>query len=316
MRWKTCCGLSAPEALVRAADIFQRALALDSTYALAHAGLADVYAMLGSFEYAVSPPAEAYERARAAAQKALRLDPDLAQAHAALANVAMNYDRDWAGAEREFRRALELNPGYAPAHQWYAFLLVAEGRRAEALRHLDEAGELDPRSPLMATVRGQYFYFVRDYPQSRRALEAALRLDPQYGMAHLIQAQVDLQTGQVPAAIARLSRLRTTDPDNPVVAAVLGYASGRAGDVTQARALHAWLAARARQRYVPPELPGLVDLGLGNRDRALAEIEQAFNERSGGVLYLPVDPLLDPLRSNPRFQQLLRRLPRQKADMS
>jgi TolB-like protein/DNA-binding SARP family transcriptional activator/Tfp pilus assembly protein PilF len=297
------------ESLEAARALFARAVAADSGYARAWVGLADAYNMLGSYDYAGLPPTEAYVPARAAALRALRLEPELASAHASLATIHMNYDWNWAAAEREFRRALELNPGYAQARQWFALFLAAQERFDEAAQELRTAAELDPASPLMLTTRSHFFFYTRDWDRPRAESEAALRLDPGFSRAHVLVALLDLRTGEPAAAAARLERLLAAGGPEPVLVALLSYAHAAAGRTAAARAGLDALRAEARHRYVPHEALAVAWLGLGDLERAIDSLERAFDARSSGVLYLPIEPLVDPLRAHPRFQRLLARRP-------
>jgi DNA-binding SARP family transcriptional activator/TolB-like protein/Tfp pilus assembly protein PilF len=297
------------ESLDEARALFQRAVAADSTYARAWVGLADAYNMLGSYDYGGLAPADAYGPARAAALRALQLQPELASAHAALATVHMNYDWDWPAAEREFRRALQLNPGHAQARQWLALLLVANGRVEEAARELRTAAELDPASPVMLSTRAHFFFYCRDWERARAEAVAALRLDPAFARAHALLALLDLQTGQPAAAAARLEQLLAAGDREPLLVALLSLAHARAGRTDQARAGLEGLRAEARRRYVSHEALAVAWLAQGDHERAIDALERAFDARSGGVLYLPIEPLIDPLREHPRFQRLVARRP-------
>ncbi|HEV2146915.1 MAG TPA: tetratricopeptide repeat protein, partial [Longimicrobiaceae bacterium] len=309
LRGRSCWYTRTPEGLEEAIGYFRRALERDPAFALAHIGLADAYNMLGAFDYGVLPPGEVYPRAREAATRALALRPDLAEAHTALANVLLNYEWDWEGAARSFRRALQLNPGYAVAYHWYSLYLGAVGRHAEALDAVRRARELDPMSLVMGTALARQLYFGREYDAALREYRAVLEVDPAFVPARLGLGLTLAQSGAADEAVAELERtLNPSDSPRPVVLALLGHAQGRAGRREKAGTLLARLHAMAEERYVPPEYFALVHLGLGDTDAALRWLEAACDARSGSVIYLRVDPLLDPLRADPRFGRLCARV--------
>ncbi len=298
-----------PDGLQEAAAFFRRALERDPAYALAHIGLADAYNMLGAFDYGVFPPGEIYPRAREAAARALALRPDLAEAHTALANVLLNHEWDWDGAARAFRHALQLNPGYAVAYHWYALYLGAVGRHAEALDAVRRARELDPMSLVMGTALARQLYFARDSGGAAREYRAVLAQDPGFLPARLGLGLTLAQAGAAEEAAAELAGAPGAPGDpRPVVLAVLGHAQGRAGRRADAEASLARLRRAAEGGYVPPEYFAVVHLGLGEADAALDWLERACDARSGSVVYLRVDPLLDPVRADPRFLRLCARV--------
>ncbi|MEW5928077.1 MAG: BTAD domain-containing putative transcriptional regulator [Gemmatimonadota bacterium] len=298
-----------PEGLEEAVGHFRRALERDPAYALAHIGLADAYNMLGAFDYGVHPPGEIYPRAREAAARALALRPDLAEAHTALANVLLNYEWDWEGAARAFRRALGLNPGYAVAYHWYSLYLGAVGRHAEALDAVRRARELDPMSLVMGTALARQLYFARDLGGAAREYRAVLAAEPGFLPARLGLGVTLAQAGAAGEAAAELERAaEAPGGPRPVVLALLGHAQGRAGRRAAAEAALARLRRAAAERWVPPEYFAVVHLGLGDADAALDQLERACDARSGSVVYLGVDPLLDPVRGDPRFRRLCARV--------
>lgn len=300
-----------PEALLEALTLFQRAVDQDPTYAWAHVGIADTYNLLGSYDYGVLPPDSAFPPARAAAREALALEGSLAPAHAALANVKMNYERDWAGAESTYRQAMKLDPSYTPARQWLANLLIAQVRMEEAHALLLRALEYDPESPLMFTSVAHYHYFAREPEAALRLIDRALEISPTFVRALLLRTLVLLQTERLAEAIADLEAMAAqAGGSDPVLAAVLGHAYGRAGRTDDALAELAWLRSIATTRHVPSEWLALVHIGLGDHDAALDRLEEALERRSAGVIYLRMEPLVDPLRPIPRFQGLLARIDR------
>lgn len=294
-----------PQTLAQAISYFEQAVAADSLYARAYAGLAEALVVQGSYDYGGLPPDSAYRYARKAALRAIALDSTLPDARTALASVYMDYDWDLVRAEREFQRAIELDPGYSPARQWYGLLLVTQGRKQEALRQLQQAAEVDPTSAAMSVQLAHYFYYAREYDRSLEELQRALELDPGFARAHLLLALVHCQILRSAEAVARAEGLRARSQE-PTVLAVLGYAYARAGDRARAQEARTALVAAAQQRYVPAELLALVDVGLGEKERALQELEQVRLRRSDGMIYLTVEPAMDPLRADPRFQALMR----------
>jgi serine/threonine-protein kinase len=288
---------------------FRGAVARDPGYALAHVGLADVYALLASPDYGVLPPKQAFPLARAELSRALELDPGSAEAHAALGNVLTFYDHDWPAAEREFRRALELNPGYTPGLHWYALHLVATGRSERGVATIRRARELEPLSVLMTTASGRVLYFAHQYDASIEEYRHALEMDSGFVSAHLGLGLALVQKGQPERAIAEYrTALALPGGRQPVVSALLAHAYAVSGRPDEARALLREISSASEGGYVPAEYAALVHLGLGERDAAMAELERAYGLSSGYLAYLRVEPLFDPLRNDPRFAALERRV--------
>jgi TolB-like protein/DNA-binding SARP family transcriptional activator len=288
---------------------FRGAVARDPGYALAHVGLADVYALLASPDYGVLPPKEAFPRARAELSRALELDPRSAEAHAALGNVLTFYDHDWAEAEREFRRALELNRGYTPALHWYALHLVATGQPERAIATIQKGREEEPLSVLMTTASGRVLYFAHQYDASIAEYRSALEMDSGFVSAHLGLGLAFVQKGEPGRAIEEYrTALALPGGRQLVVSALLAHAYAVSGRKEEARALLRELSAVPEGRYVPAEYAALVHLGLGEKDAAIADLERAYRLGSGYLAYLRVEPLFDPLRSDPRFAALARRV--------
>jgi len=281
---------------------FQRATARDSTYARGYAALADAHALLAG--YSTRPPEHSVSQARAAALKALELDPRSPEAHTAFALIVQNHDWDWQTAETEFRRAIELNPNYATAHHWYAEHLMWRGRFDEALARSERARQLDPLSLIIATDHGAILFFARQYDRAIEQFGSVLELDPTFPRAHIIQGAY-VEKGMFAAALADLEGQH---PKHDVwYWSAVAYIYGRSGETAKARhALHELLQSHRRDP-VKPELIAGAFAALGEKDSALAWLERAYAERSG-LTALKVDPGYDPLRSDPRFQSLLRRV--------
>jgi serine/threonine protein kinase/tetratricopeptide (TPR) repeat protein len=292
--------------LKTAIEHFNAAIAKDPTFALAHAGLADSYAVLSTF--AAVPPRECMPKARAAALKALEIDETLGEAHAVLAEVKVLYDLDWAGAEREFKRAIELNPGYATAHQWYALYLARIGRFNEALAEIKRAQELDPLSLIINTLVGYVFYESRRPDQAIEQLRQTLAMDPSFAFAHSVLGRTYTEKRMYPQAIAEFRTALKFAEENPQSIAGLGRAYAELGSQAEAQKILNELLARSKRDYFPAWAIATVYIGLGDKDRALQWLGKAVEERGEYVVWLKTDPVYDPLRSDPRFRDLLRRL--------
>ena len=297
-----------PEALQRALTDLRRAIELDPTYALAYAGVADVYNLLGAYEYGVVPPYEAYPAARDSADRALQLDPELAEGHAALANILFNYEWDWEEAERRYRRALDLNPGFAMAHHWYSLLLRAEGRDEESLAEIRRARQLDPKSPIMSTSLARHYYFAGDTEAAIEEYRNALALDSTFVIGHLGLGLAAMDAGRPQLALEHYTVADgLLGGPTPVVAAVTAHALGTVGRTAEARVLYDGLLDARRRAYVPPHYLAVAAIGLGELGEAVGWFEAALEERSGSIIYLRLEPVVDPLRVLPEFQALLDR---------
>jgi serine/threonine-protein kinase len=292
-------------ALRQGLEFFQHALERDPDYPLAHVGVADSYAILGF--YCELPPAEAFPAARAAAQRALALDPALAEAHPALAYVAMYHDWDWAAAEREFLLAIELNPGYATAHQWYGNFLAVLGRFAESEAAFSRGIALDPLSALRNASLGWGYYFAREYARAVAQCRRALELDPDLAVANLWLGISLEQAGELEEAAVALRRAYQIS-GNPGNLAALAHALGLAGRRSDAASLEGQLRDLAAARYVSAYDLALAHLGSGDTAEALASLERGYAERTHQMVFLKVDPRLDPLRADPGFADLMRRM--------
>jgi Tfp pilus assembly protein PilF len=291
--------------LEQASIYFQQAIAQDPSYAPAYAGLANSYSLMTS--YSVSPAITYMPKARAAAVKALELDDRLPEAHCALALILENYDWDWNTAEKEFRRAIELNPDYATAHQWYAELLTWRGRFDEALRESEVARKLDPLSLIIATDQGALFYFSRQYDRSIEQLQGVLEMDPNFPRARMV-TNAYVEEGRYADALASLNAWQRAAGAGPWQSTLLVYVYGRAGQKERARAELKKLGAENRKRPVDPASMAFANLGVGDNEAALDWLEKAYAQRANGLTSLKVEPAYDPLRGDPRFQELLQRV--------
>jgi adenylate cyclase len=292
--------------LLQAIDLFEKALEKDRTFALAYCGVADSWAQLGWLEF--SAPTVAFPKAREAAERALEIDDHLAEAHASLGFVRFLYERDWETAEKEFRRAIALNPGLPTAHQFYADLLKAMGRFDEALAEMRVALALDPVSMAVNTGFGHVLYLARQFDGAIEQYNQALRIDPTFGPAHLWFGRPYLQKGMYPEAIAEIRLAVAASGGSTISLAVLAHALASAGKKAEAQEILEDLLERSRTQYLPSYWIALVYIGLGETDRALEWLERAYEERSSWLVWAKVEPRFDGLRSDPRFVSLLRRM--------
>ena len=294
------------EGLNKGIEYFQQAIAKDPSYALAYSGLADSYYILAYYSFVA--PKESSPRAKEAALKALEIDDRLAEGHAALAAVRRDFDWDWVEAEKECNRAFELNPSYASAHEWCANLFNAIGRREEGLAQMKRALELDPLSLVINADLGRTFYFARNHDQSLEQLRKTLDLDANFAVAHVFLGQVFEQNKMYEEAIAEFQKGSDLSGGSTYARARLGHAYAVAGKAGEAQKVLAQLKDLSKQKYVSAYDIALIYVGLGEKDQAFAWLERAYEERCPTLEFLKVEPSLDPLRSDPRFADLLRRM--------
>lgn len=288
-------------------EYFQRAIEKDPDYAVAYAGLADSYTEPAFLGVVTLPPREAMPRAKAAATKALELDPMLAEAHTSLAYVRLHYDWEWAAAEREFQRAIELNRSYADAHHFYSHYLMAMGRTEESLTESRRALELDPVDSIMNVHLGWHYLCARQYDRAIEQLRITLELDPNIPQPHQFLGEAYEQKGMYPEAIAEFQKAKRLD-NTPRTLAFLGCAYAASAQRDQARKVFDELKELSKQRYVPPYFAAVLCAGLGEKDGAFEWLQKAREERSESLIYLKVERALDSLRSDPRFQDLVCRV--------
>lgn len=301
-------GKRSEEALDKAIQYFQSATEKDPQYALAYAGLADCYGIIGAAIVGTVPTSQVAPKAEAAATKAVELDPALAETQTALATVQFNYNWNWAAAEAGFRRAIQLNPSYATAHQRYSLYLMAMGRTQESLDEMSRARSLDPLSLSMNFSLGWRLYMARRYDEAIVQLRNTIEMDPTYLLAHIVLGQCYEQKGQYPEAIAELQKAASMSPGNPPVIAALGHAYAVAGRRTEALKLLDQLTAQPLRQYVSPFYIALLYTGLGDHGQAIAWLGKAFADRSNNMIFLNVNPQFDSLRSEPGLQNLLHRI--------
>jgi len=293
------------ESLDKAIELLHRAIALDPEFARAHAALADCYMSLGLL--GAGPPGEMFAQAEKEAHVALSLDPSLAEAHTSLAYLKFWRDWDWTAAEREFRRAIALNPDYATAHQWYAEYLRLMGRFDESIAESNRALELDPLSLVINMEAGLPYYFRHQYDKAAEHFQKAIALDPNFALAYVERAWVYEETNDFSKAITTLKKAASLDDTTPVLTA-LACAYAAAGQTADAHRTLEVLEQRSRTSYVPPFLLASVYARLGDKETALVLLEKAYAAHDWGLLWINVTPRFDSLRSEPRFQAVVSRM--------
>jgi TolB-like protein/Tfp pilus assembly protein PilF len=290
----------------KARESFDRAVRLDPAYALAYVGLADAHIL--SVTYADAPAKEAMASARQSILKALELDADLAEAHAWHGVILAEHDWDWAGAEREFRRAVELDPNFAYAHKLYGEYLSYVGRFDQAIAEARLAQQLDPLSIVTNSLVGFVLYRARRYDEAVTVLDRAIEMDPNHPMPYLPKGLAYSMKGMPGEALAALREGHALTPGSSEMVAQIAYAAARGGRRDEARALLQELQERARRQHVSPFFLAVAHIGLGESTAAIERLERAYAERDWLVCVLKTDPIFDPLRGDPRFQDLLRRI--------
>jgi eukaryotic-like serine/threonine-protein kinase len=285
----------------RGVEYFHQAIGRDPHYALAYVGIADAYFLLSS---QFVPPREAMPKVKDAATKALQLDESLAEAHTMLAMVNAFYDYDFPAAGAEFKRGVELDPGSASAHQWRGYYLIAMSRPQEALDELTKARELDPLSDTVSLLLSVSFLFSRQYDQSTQQSRKMIEAEPDFWWGHFLLGWAEAQTGKYDEAIQSLDRATHLD-SSPYPLAYLAWASARSGNKERALKALQELEQKSHEVYVPRYQIAAVYVGLDDKAKALDSLQQAFSNREEIIAFLKVDPTWDPLRSEPRFQDLL-----------
>ena len=294
------------DALRKAIQYFQEAIDTDPVYALAYAGLADCYTTLGWWR--VLSPAESFPKATAAAVKALEIDQTLAEAHTSLAHVRLNYDWDTTEAERAFNRAIESNPNYATAHHWRAEYFAATGRLDKAVDEDKRALELEPLSLIINSGMGLFLYWARRYNEAIAQIQKAIEMDPHFTAAHFFIGLAYVQMEMYEKAIAEFQQAVTLSGDNPFMIASLARAYAASGKQSKAQKIIETLTDKAKREYVSPLDVAIVYAGMGAKAQAFEWLEKAYKERSAWLVFIGIEPGLDPLRSDSRFTELLRRI--------
>jgi adenylate cyclase len=287
-------------------EFFQQAIELDPTSALAYSGLADCYTGLGYLSYLA--PKDAFPAAKTAATHALELDATLAEPHASLACARLYYDWDWAEAEREFQRALALNPNYATGHHWYSVYLTARGRPQEALVQIKQAQKLDPLSLVINTDIGFEAYYSGRYDEAIQQLRSVIAANPSFPLAHLWLGRTYQQKWMYEEAVTEYKQAGSVLRDWPVTMAAMGNVYGLSHQRREALKVLGELKKLSKQKYVTSYGVALVYAGLGENDQAFAWLDKGYAERTHWLVWLKLDPRWDSLRSDPRFQDLLRRM--------
>jgi TolB-like protein/Tfp pilus assembly protein PilF len=284
---------------------FEEAIHDDPTYAEAYAGLAAATAILGQVPNDGMPPGDAKPKARDAAQKALQLNPRLADAHAVLGNVAMSYDWDLATAEKELRRAIELNPNDPTPHEWFCHLLIVEGHNSDALVEIHHALDLDPVNPLFHAALAETYYFGRSYDAAIEEAQQVVKLHRDSLSAQFWLGSAYREKKMFPQAIQTFRDAREISGDIPAMIMAYGHTQALAGNAAEARAALQKLQQLSGSRFVPSLYPAAIHVGLGETDEAFRLLDLAYQERVDRLVYLNADPMADPLRADPRFAQLM-----------
>ncbi len=293
-----------PEGAQKAVDYFQQAINKDPAYALAYVGLADAYTTFSFFN--VAPPRDAMPRAKAAATKALEIDDHLAEAHVSLGYISFNYDWDWSVAGKHFEQALMLNPTYTKAHNFYPLYLGSRGRSREALAVAKSALDLDPASPSVSHYLAVQFYMARQFDQAIEQSQKTIEMDPNFALAYQVLAQAYLARGMNREAVPVLEKYSVVTRSGTDSVALLGYAHARLGERSQALQMLDELKAASKKHFVPSFFFALVYAGLEDKDQAFSWLEKGYDERFTRFAYLKLEALWDPLRSDPRFSDLVR----------
>jgi TolB-like protein/tetratricopeptide (TPR) repeat protein len=292
--------------LKKAIEYFERAVSADPGYAAAYSGLADAYALAGGWEYGVLPLQEAATRAKEAATKAVLLDPALSEAHTSLAFALEMSAWDWRGAESEYRRALDLNPGYATAHHWYGYHLMTVGRDDEGIAELRRAERLDPLSLIISAGVADALYIAHRFDDATRQLQKTQEMDPNFAVTYYQIGQVLVQQHRLNEAIAAFQRAIDLSGHNPAWDANLANAYALAERRTDAQRIAKELEQRQGQDGSVDANIALIYVGLGEADRAMYWLDKAYQGRLEPVIL--VRPQFDPLRGDPRFKNLMDRV--------
>jgi TolB-like protein/DNA-binding winged helix-turn-helix (wHTH) protein/Tfp pilus assembly protein PilF len=283
---------------------FRKAVSLDPKDPLGYTGIADTYITLGLFEYL--PPTQAFSLAKEAVLKALALDDTLVDAHSTLAQIYQS-ERDWKGTERQCKRVLALNPNFALGHYRYAGFLSRAGRHEEAVAETRLASQLDPLSPSMMSALGQALLFARRYDEAQQSLLKALELDPNYFPAHALMADTYNARGMFENSLAELQKAESLAPGDPWVRADLGYVYAKLGRKSDAEKLLKELTAESQSKYVSGFFVSWVCIELDQKEEALHWLQRAYEQNDYQLSWISVSPVFDPLRSDPRFADLVRR---------
>jgi DNA-binding winged helix-turn-helix (wHTH) protein/tetratricopeptide (TPR) repeat protein len=293
------------EWVLKAIDAFKEAIAIDANYALAYCGMADAYFRLSNVYF---PPREVLPKAKEAALRAVEIDDNVAEAHSSLGLIKVYYDHDWAGAEREFRRALELDPNLVLAHQRYGSYLTFMGRFDEAIKHYETALELDPFSLQINMNLATTYYLKGEFESAINLQNEATELEPNYMPTHFLLALVHIQEKRLAEAIAECQIIYKLDEEAYLALGFMGYAHALAGEIAEAETLLNILQDISRRKYVSPYSMLVIHLALGPKKRVFELLEQLYDECNDWLVWLKVSPELKTLRNDPKFKDLLRRV--------
>jgi tetratricopeptide (TPR) repeat protein len=293
------------EGLEKGIEYFRQAIEKDPAYALAYVGLADSYDI--QTYHGLLPPMEGFSKAKDAARRALEIDYLLGEAHVAHGDALYRYDWDWPGAEKAFNRALELNPSDFRAHQWFGYFLISMGRVEEAIAEVMRGQAIEPLSPIATVAVGWVHFLARQYDRSIEECRKALELDPSFIWAHWCLGRALEQKGMHDQAIAEFQQARQA-ADIPPVLGALGHAYGVSGRKADALQVIRLLKDRGIQDYFFPYEIAAIHMGLNDKDQAIDWLRKAFEHHHPWLCYFAAEPMWDPLRSDPRFQDLLRRM--------
>jgi len=296
------------ESLSKAVELFQKSIQIDPNYAPAYSGLADSYSLLGTVPNSIFPPTEAFPKAEAAARRALNLDESLAEAHVVLGYSNLVYEWNFQEANREFQRALQLQPKNANAHHFYGYYLIATGQLEKATEEAETALQLNPVSPILSTSVGESYYQRRLYDRAIEQHRAALGLDQAYLPALVNLGRAYAQKGMHLEARNAFQKILTYVPEDPAVLSLLANDFAVSGEKDAARKVLVKLQGLATKRYVPSLYIAVVYAGLGEKDQAFLWLEKAYEERCDYLVYLRSEPLGDALRNDPRYAELIHRL--------
>jgi len=294
------------EGLQKSLEYFQKAIEKDPTYALAYSGIADYFNLIGYYD--LLPSKDAFPKARDAANKALELDETLAEAHTSLAWIKTFFEWDWSGAQRSYKRAIELNPSYATAHHWYAALLGTIGRHNESIAEAKRAQELDPASVAISCSLGGIFLFARRYDKSIEELQKAIELDPNFYIPHWYLTYPYAMKGLHDEAIAEAHKALKLSGGSLRMKGVLSYAYAVSGKQAEAKNLIVEINKLSKQTYISPFGIALIYVALGEKDKAFELLETAYEQRDHWLYQLKVVAYLDSLRPDPRFKEMLRKM--------
>jgi TolB-like protein/Flp pilus assembly protein TadD len=296
------------DSLQKAIELYTQAINEDPNFARAYSGLADSYMLLGISEYIGLEPRDAIAKGKEAANRAIALDDSLAEAHASLGFMAYNYDFDWVNAEKQFRRAIELNPNYPTAHHWYSQFLNVLGRFDESETEIKKALRLDPSSLIINTDYASLFYYSRRYEQAIAQYKKTLELEPRFALAHLQLGRVYAEQKRFDEAIVEINQAIELDGRTHYNLALLGYTLASLGRTAEAEKILSELEGLGKQTTVLPSIYVRIYIGLRNKQKAMEWMERNYHERQPALIVLGIEPLYDFLRDEPRFQAMLKEL--------